>query len=57
VQRFTVVARLGGKKQLRWNSKTGNDGFKRLTSKRSLAGATVRLLVDGDLVDEVVIQP
>lgn len=57
MQRFTVVARLGGKKQLRWNSKTGNDGFKRFTSKQSLAGATMRLLVDGDLVDEVVVQP
>ena len=57
LQRFTVVARLGGKKQLRWNSRTDNTGFKRLTSKRSLSGVTVRLLVDGDVVDEVVVQP
>jgi len=56
-QRFTVVAKLAGKKQLRWNSRSGSDGFKRLTSKRSLDGASVRLLIDGDVVDEVVAQP
>ena len=57
MQRFTVVARLGGKKQLRWNSSSGIDGFKRITVKHSLSGAMVRLLVDGDVVDEVVVQP
>jgi len=57
MQRFTVVARLGGKKQLRWNSRSGSDGFKRITAKQSLSGATVRLLIDGDVVDEVIVQP
>ena len=56
-QPFKITARLGGKKQLRLNSRTGSDGFKRLTTKQDLNGVTIRLLIDGDLIDETVALP
>jgi hypothetical protein len=50
--RFTLVARGKGKKQIRWNSRTGSDGFKRIITNKDLTGYLVRMSVDGEVLDE-----
>jgi hypothetical protein len=49
---FTLVAREKSSKQIRWNSRTGADGYKRISTPRNLTGYAIRLVVDGDVLDE-----
>lgn len=53
--KFQVVARSKGKRQVRWNSSTDAEGFKKLVTPRNLVGFNLRLLVDGEELAEYLV--
>lgn len=53
--KFQLVARTKGKRQVRWNSSTDAEGFKKIVTPRNLTGFNLRLMVDGEELAEFLV--